>query len=318
MATEVINGGIQHVVDQINLSKTLVQTVSSFLGLLFVIDAPIALTLEVAAGAFNLIQTLNLTDLQSGLDDTTYFHNVECEIYLNIVADGMITAANWAAVVTAVEAVTAPNAATGSAVAGYLDSMTATTAMFLQQQGPIYTADCSTCSTPAGCVVPTAETVGTGSVWSTAPLDGATIARSGTTGLYTGVIIRPDSTANWRIQLKNNGGASKFIGVGIFGGTLSNSGPNAGDNNWVNSILYDLRMSATAWNAQHNGSTTASGSGSFDTSELAIYWDASTTQVGFSIDGTQHLGATIGAAGWGVVIFTAFTGDAGKQIVLCT
>lgn len=147
MATEVINGGIQHVVDQINLSKTLVQTVQSLLGLVFFIDVPIALGLELGTAAFNLIQTLNLTDLQTGLDSAIYFNAVRCAIYATIQADGAITDANWADVVTAVEALSAPNAATASAVAGYLDSMSAATAQWLQQTGPIYEGDCSDCGT---------------------------------------------------------------------------------------------------------------------------------------------------------------------------
>jgi len=146
-ATQVINAGIQHVVDEINDSKTLVQTVQSLLGLGFLIDVPIALGLELGTLAFNLIQTLNLTDLQAGLSDSGYFGDVMCAIFLAIQADGMITAANWASVQAAIDAVTAPNAATASAVSSYVDNMSANSAMYLQQQGPIYEGDCSGCGT---------------------------------------------------------------------------------------------------------------------------------------------------------------------------
>jgi len=143
----VINAGIQHVLDEINASKTLVQTVQSLLGLGFLIDVPIALALELGTIAFNIIQTLNLTDLQSGLSDSTYFDAVMCAIFVTIESDGQITADNWAAVQAAIDAVTAPNAATGSAVSSYVDNMDANAALFLQQQGPIYEGDCSSCMT---------------------------------------------------------------------------------------------------------------------------------------------------------------------------
>ena len=146
-ASEVINAGIQHVLDEINDSKTLVQTVQSLLALGFLIDVPIALGLELGTLAFNVIQGLNLTDLQTGLSDSTYFGDVMCAIFTVIQSDGMITADNWAAVQAAIGAVTAPNAATGSAVSSYVDSMSYATAGYLQQQGPIYEGDCSGCGT---------------------------------------------------------------------------------------------------------------------------------------------------------------------------
>lgn len=146
-ASQVINAGIQHVLDEINDSKTLVQTVQSLLALGFLIDVPIALGLELGTLAFNVIQGLNLTDLQTGLSDTAYFGDVMCAIFEVIQPDGMITAANWAAVQAAIDAVTAPNAATASAVSGYVDSMSYATAGYLQQQGPIYEGDCSGCGT---------------------------------------------------------------------------------------------------------------------------------------------------------------------------
>jgi hypothetical protein len=146
-AQEVINAGIQHVVDEINDSKTLVQTVQSLLALGFLIDVPIALGLELGTLAFNVIQGLNLTDLQTGLSDTAYFGDVMCAIFEVIQPDGMITADNWAAVQAAIDAVTAPNAATAAAVSSYVDSMSYATAGYLQQQGPIYEGDCSGCGT---------------------------------------------------------------------------------------------------------------------------------------------------------------------------
>jgi len=105
----------------------------------------------VVAGAailFYFISGSTLSDFNTALADASLWSDVQCAIYEAISADGYVTDANFAAVVSGVGGVTYAHADVITAMVQYMNGLEATGLIGLQNTGSLYVGDCSACTVP--------------------------------------------------------------------------------------------------------------------------------------------------------------------------
>lgn len=235
LATQIIQASLQTVLSQIQAANTVMGTVRTLLGLAAFIDVPLALLLQAGAVLYTVIQAANQADIQAGLNDAALWHNIECAIYLQIVATGYVTAANYEAIDTAIDGVAFTNAATQSAITGYVENLGATGLMWLQEQGPLFTGDCSTCvPPPIGCAPFRPDIIGTNTSYSTtAPNPGQLTI--GAVFEYSGVAsdVAMDQTRSFKLICTAAPG--NYVALGFYQ-VMIDGGPNGGNNAWKNNV----------------------------------------------------------------------------------
>jgi hypothetical protein len=87
-----------------------------------------------------------LADYQDAIDDPSLMGTIACAIYTEIITDGAVTQANFAALVTNVSHVTYAHADVITAIVAYLNNLGSDGLMGLQPTGVLAVYDCSACA----------------------------------------------------------------------------------------------------------------------------------------------------------------------------
>lgn len=147
IATQVIKSALDQTVSAIEASQSLYQAGLAVLGILIGPDPVLDVVLVAANYLYGRIAGGTIGDYTAALADDTLWGDVTCAIYTATSGDGYVTAANFAAVVAAVGAISYTYPDVITSLVGYLEGLGATGVMALQIPGAMAAVDCSGCGT---------------------------------------------------------------------------------------------------------------------------------------------------------------------------
>jgi hypothetical protein len=148
IAAEVLQVSMAQMVSNYNAARDMVDSVVALFELIPGVDAVYGLFVGAAAILYNAYTALTISDFTDASTDATLLADMKCAIYEAILADGMVDSSNFAAIVTAVGAISYAHSDVIDALVAYLNALGATGLEQLQLLGSTYVGDCSTCSSP--------------------------------------------------------------------------------------------------------------------------------------------------------------------------
>jgi hypothetical protein len=141
----VVKGAINQAVSSVTADQNLVTAGMLIIGVIPGLDL-FGLAIDAVGGMYLAVQAGTLTDYSDATADTTLWSDIQCAIYSAIKGDGQVTDGNFAAMVTAVRAVSYAHAGVITTIGDYLEHMGATAVEAAQMAGGLYVGDCSTCT----------------------------------------------------------------------------------------------------------------------------------------------------------------------------
>lgn len=145
LAAQLIQMSIQSAVDSVNASKTIVDAVAAGLALIPGVDITVGLVTGALALLVNAVVALSTAPFEAALTDVTLWSDMQCAIYNAIQPTGYVTAANFAAIVDNIAAISYTDPDVITTIAAYVDASGADTLMYQQNNGSLYVGDCSSC-----------------------------------------------------------------------------------------------------------------------------------------------------------------------------
>ncbi len=149
IAQNIIQGSLKSAVDSFNATIEEAAAASALIALIPVFGPEIALTIDAAAGlAYLIYHTGSIGDYETASTDAALAISLQCAIYQEIKADGLVTSGNYAAVVSAIAGVGYSPTDVQTAINDYITALGLNGMLAAQQLGGLVAGDCSTCNPP--------------------------------------------------------------------------------------------------------------------------------------------------------------------------
>jgi hypothetical protein len=145
LSNNVFKVAVQKMYDEVNAGHTLLSIVDACVGVIIAADLVLGLAVAGFAAGANIMLGGTLSDYSTALSTASLWLSIQCAIYNVILTDGMVTAANFAAMRTAVNAIAWPHTDVQGTVMALIDGLGASGIMALQTPGSAAIGDCSTC-----------------------------------------------------------------------------------------------------------------------------------------------------------------------------
>ena len=145
LANDVIQVGITQSVDSYNNAHSTLQNFANISDLLIFFEPELPLLLNAITGLYGLYTAGTIANLTAASTNAGLFTLVRCAIYGAIVADGDVTAGNFADIQTALAAITYPDSDTSNAIQGFVDDLGLNGFLALQVAAPYAVGDCTSC-----------------------------------------------------------------------------------------------------------------------------------------------------------------------------
>jgi len=148
LAQNIIQGALVSAINSFNTSIEEAAAASAIVALIPVFGPEVALTIDAAAGLVYLIYTTgSIGDYTAASTDPFLAFALQCAIYNTIKTDGLVTAANYAAVRTAITAIAYSPSDVQTAIDDFLDALDINGLLAAQQMGGLVTGTCAGCGT---------------------------------------------------------------------------------------------------------------------------------------------------------------------------
>ncbi len=148
LAVGIIQGAIAEAVAQFDLTASNLAAAGAIVGIVPGWGTFLAAALEAATGLYVLLNSGNRSAFNTAAGSSTLAGNLRCAIYGAILADGSVTADNFAAVQAAIHAVAYSPSSVQTAIDNYVAALGVGGIMQSQLSGPLYVGDCSSCPAP--------------------------------------------------------------------------------------------------------------------------------------------------------------------------
>ena len=147
LAQDIIQGALVSAISSFDSSLSAGLAVSSLVAIIPGLGPEYALAIDAAVGIVYLIyNTGSIGDYRTASTSAVLAHDLQCAIYNAIKADGMVTAANYAAVVAAIAAIMYSPSDVQTAINDFITSLGLNGLLAAQRAGGIVAGDCSLCT----------------------------------------------------------------------------------------------------------------------------------------------------------------------------
>lgn len=145
LAVSILQGSMSTAAAQISGSASYIDGVTALIDLALGLAPLVDLAITAAAAFYTAAVGIGTTALNAAASDSALEVDITCAIYTAIVADGHVTAANFATLAANVAAISYGTPAIIGLISGYINNLGFTGINGIQGEGSLYGGTCATC-----------------------------------------------------------------------------------------------------------------------------------------------------------------------------